>query len=140
MTFQNKETKPLRGIFPVESKQELPNVSKEFSAENQFYAVALEEEIIKKFMIILRSGRKFRVPYATLPITELSDKNDALFIMAYQLLIIIKGRNIAPIDEALASESLLWVSESFSEKDDGISPVFISNITIEGKAISKQVD
>ena len=60
--------------------------------------------------------------------------------MAYQLLIVVQGRNIEPIEEYLAEETLLWMSESPSGKDDGSLPVFISNIIIEGKAISKEVN
>ena len=145
MASQNKDQKQLRGIFPVDSKyshksQDSSDVQSVFSGKNQCYALMSEDETVKKFQVILRSGKKYRVPYALLPITELSDKNDELCIMAYQLLIVVQGRNIEPIEEYLAEETLLWMSESPSGKDDGSLPVFISNIIIEGKAISKEVN
>ena len=145
MPYQDKDQKKLRGIFPTDSKVFNKSADKldspaVFSTQGQFYAVASEDEIIKKFQLILRSGKKYRVPYALLPIAEISDCSDEISMIAYQLLITIKGRNLEPVEEYLADETLIWVKESPSRKDDGQSAVFISNITIEGKAINKQID
>ena len=145
MTSQNKDQKQLKGIFPEVSPDELDDgfsakVDTSFSNSDQLYALSSDDEIVKKFQLILRCGRKVRVPYAVLPIVEISDSKDQISIMAYGLLITIDGKNLGKIEEFLAEESLVWLRESFSKKDDGASEMFISKITIEGKAVSKKVE
>ena len=145
MKNQDKEPQKLKGIFPEILSDNLNGgfdgkAQTVFSNPDQLYALSADEMPLKKFLLILRSGRRFRVPYAVLPIVELSDSKDQISIMAYGLLITVDGRNLEPIEKYLAEETLVWLCESFSKKDDGTSEMFISKITIEGKAISRDVE
>ncbi|MDN5215048.1 hypothetical protein QQ020_23405 [Fulvivirgaceae bacterium BMA12] len=132
------ERNRLRETFP-KSLRDDRGVSETFGGPQQYYAIGSEDEVIKRFKLILRSGNKYSVPYSLLPILELSGSSE-LSIMAYGLLITIEGRNLEPVEEYLSNEILVWLKESSSGKDDGKSQVFISNIMIEGKAVSKQVE
>lgn len=102
----------------------------------QYYAIGADDEIIKRFKLQLRSGETFSIPYSLLPIYILTEGRE-LAIIAYELVIIITGRNLDPIEEYLSKETLLWIKESPSQKDDGQSPIYISDIAIKGKAIRK---
>lgn len=135
-----KNTNSLQGIFSADAKIYSSKSEETSVDEEQFYAVASKDQSLKKFQLILRSGEKYRIPYAILPITLLSDRCDELSMMAYGLLITIKGRNLEPIEHYLAEETLLWAREAPSSKDDGLENLFISNIGIKGKAISTQVE
>ena len=145
MQNQDKEHTKLKGIFPETSSEEF---SEQFDSKdyleadhsNQLYALSSDDSVLRKFKIILRCGRTFRIPYAVLPIVELSDSKDRISIMAYGLLITIEGKGLEVIEEYLAEEILLWLKESPSKKDDGTSRVFISKIILQGKAISKHVE
>ncbi len=106
------------------------------SKSKQYYAVGSQAEHIKRFKLILRSGQKYSIPYSLLPIYALSGGNK-ITIIAYELLITIEGRNLDAVEESLSKETVLWMKESPSQKDDGQSEVFISNIKIEGKAVNK---
>ncbi|MDO5970299.1 hypothetical protein Q4Q35_10825 [Flavivirga aquimarina] len=101
----------------------------------QYYAVG-SEDVTKRFDLILRSGNEYSIPYSLLPIYKLSG-GKKLDIIAYDLVITISGRNLAPVKKYLAKESLIWMKESPSGKDDGQSETFISNIEIKGEAVNK---
>jgi len=136
---KNKQNQ-LKGLFPVETSTERQPISNDSTGDsshlNQYYALMSDGNIARKFQLILRSGKRYRVPYALLPITEISDQNDEIRLHAFQLNITIQGRGLLPIEESLSAETLIWVRESFSNKDDGLFPVFVSSICIEGEAIA----
>lgn len=106
------------------------------SLTGQYYAVGSDDEIIKRFKLILRSGDIYSIPYSLLPIYKLSG-GKKITIMAYDLIITLKGRNLKPVEDCLSKETVIWIKESPSQSDDGQSDVFISDIDIEGKAINK---
>ena len=139
--FRN-EGKPLRGAFP-RSLQDIKEVhsngasSKVYENPGQHYAIASDDEIIKRFKLFLRSGEVYSVPYSLLPVFMLLGGKE-LIIKTYGVHISIKGRNLAPIEEYLSDEMLLWIKESASGKDDGKSNVFVSDILIRGKAMKHE--
>jgi len=100
------------------------------------YAVAAEGEFLKRFKLILRSGERYSLPYSILPIVILTEEQD-LQIKSHGIYITLKGRNLAAIEEYLFSESLLWVKEANTKLDSGEAYVFVSEILLAGKAISK---
>lgn len=112
----------------VTKEGELPNVS-----PTQFYAVSQEQ--VRHFDLILRSGKEYTLPYSLLPVSVL--EGETLKIIAYELHVHIKGRNLLKIRDYLKSETLLWLKESPSGKDDGASKVFISDIVARGKAVDE---
>ncbi|MDW3210278.1 MAG: hypothetical protein R8N23_10450 [Reichenbachiella sp.] len=140
MRYQDKDRTKLRGIFPAESKptdqdskQSSPAV---FSTTGQFYAIGAKGELVKRFEIILRSGKRYGISYSMLPISILADSS-LLYIKAYELLITIAGRNLDPIHDNLTQELLAWVKTSASGKDDGLASTFVKDITVEGDAVSE---
>nr|WKN34374.1 hypothetical protein K4G66_18520 [Tunicatimonas sp. TK19036] len=125
------------------SAQFQPDPNNRFKAEPsgsaQHYAVAIQNMVLKRFKLILRSGESYSLPYSLLPIYIFTDRGD-LLIKSYGILITIQGRNLKPIEEALSNETLLWVKESPSGQDSGDGFVFIADIHIEGKSISKMLN
>ncbi len=107
----------------------------EFSnlSPTQFYAVSQEQ--VKHFDLILRSGREYSLPYSLLPVPILD--GEILKLIAYELNVLIKGRGLRKIRDYLKSETLLWLKESPSGKDDGASKVFISDIIARGKTVDE---
>ncbi|MEP1782124.1 hypothetical protein [Reichenbachiella sp.] len=140
----NNEKKPLRGAFP-RSYQDIKEVrsssasSKLFENPAQHYAIASDDEIIKRFKLVLRSGEVYSVPYSLLPVFMLLGGKE-LIIKAYGVHVTIKGRNLNPIEEYLSNEMLLWIKESPSGKDDGKINVYVSDILIQGKAMKYSED
>lgn len=102
----------------------------------QYYEVAPESDLPKRFRIQLRSGEVFSFPYSLLPIFNLNAGKE-LTIMAYELHISIMGRNLGVVEDNLTKERITWLRESLSQKDDGEGSVFIGSITIKGKAVDK---
>ncbi|MEQ9230554.1 MAG: hypothetical protein RIF46_07710 [Cyclobacteriaceae bacterium] len=142
MRYQDKDRKKLRGIFPTESKKPNRETANEnspvvFSA-GQFYAIGSEGEVIRRFVLIQSSGKKFSFSYALLPVCFLED-NATLYLKAYELLITIKGRNLEPVLAHFNNEMILWVKSSQSGKDDGKSETFIKEILIEGEAVNEHI-
>jgi len=105
---------------------------------SQCYAIASEGEMVRRFEIILSSGKKYSFPYALLPICILED-GATLYIKAYELLISVTGRNLDPIHDHFSNELILWMSASLSGKDDGSGPTFIQDITVEGKTVDESI-
>ncbi|MFY0689079.1 MAG: hypothetical protein JXQ90_18050 [Cyclobacteriaceae bacterium] len=139
--FKNSR-KPLRGAFPrslQDNKEERSAPSNVYANPRQFYAIASENELVKRFKLFLRSGRTYSVPYSLLPVFILLE-GKKLVIKTYGIHIAIEGRNLAVLEEYLSDELLLWVKESPGGKDDGKSHVFVSDIYIQGKAIKHTED
>lgn len=102
----------------------------------QYYAVAINTDVVKRFDLILKSGTRHSVPYSLLPIYTLKAGNE-LEIAAYGLSITIKGRNLMPIYKSLSDENLLWMKESPSGKDDHETDCYISEIKISAEAFGQ---
>ena len=102
----------------------------------QFYAIGSENEVIRRFELIM-GDKKYSFPYALLPVCIL-ESNETLFIRAYELLITIKGRNLSPVHEHFNNENILWIKASASGKDDGSAPTFIREILIEGETVNER--
>jgi hypothetical protein len=62
-----------------------------------------------------------------------------IYIKAYELLITITGRNLEPLEMALSTEKVKMIKERLSGKDTGEAELFVTSITIEGKAVEKHV-
>lgn len=134
------EKNMLRGAFPRSLHDHKVTGSQQAKgSENrvvgQYYAIVSEQGTIKRFQLIQRSGCIHSIPYSLLPVYILSD-NQELLIKAYGMHISIHGRCLEIILRHLSDECLLWLKESKSGKDDGTSNVFISEIEIEGDAVS----
>lgn len=59
---------------------------------------------------------------------------------AYELLIIITGRDLEPLENALSTEKVKSIKESLSGTDTGEAEVFVGSITVEGKSVEKHVE
>ena len=102
------------------------------TAQMQYYAIGAEGEL--HFDLIKRSGREYSIPYPLLPYFILTD-NSLITIIAHELFISVEGRNLRQVRDHLKKRTLIWMKESPSGKDDGQANVFISNISIGGKAL-----
>jgi len=101
-------------------------------------AIGGEYEVVKRFAIILRTGETINVPYALLPVIMLTEQSE-LVIRAYGLLIKINGRNMRALAEYATQEILVFAKESPSGKDTGEDFIFISDIKITGRTVSKEL-
>lgn len=136
--MKEQERKPLRGIFPrLSPPDERKEEENEPRNEQQYYAIASEQEVPIRFKLFQASNKKYSIPYALLPICIQPD-SAMIYIKAYELLISISGRNLDPIEEHLTNQTLKWVRASKSGKDDGSSETFVRDITVEGQAVDIQ--
>ena len=99
----------------------------------QAYAVA-QKGVIKRFHIYLRSGERYSIPYSLLPIFILIS-NQELIIKAHELSITITGKGLDQIEDALSTETLLYIKQNPTDKDDGTASVFIQDIQCEGEIL-----
>lgn len=142
MDEQKDETNLLRGAFP-RSFRDIKEVhpkgasSKVYETPGQYYAIASDDEVVKRFKLILRTGRIYSVSYSLLPVFILLEGKE-LIIKTYGVHVIIKGRNLDPIEEYLSNEMLIWIKESMSGKDGGKTNAFVSEILIRGKAMKHE--
>ena len=129
---------PLNDIF-----KDQHNLPKDMSLEHeashledyQAYAVASDDEVVKRLRVFLRNGHRLSIPYSLLPVFILNTEAE-LIIKAYELLIIIKGRGLARLEEELSLERVVFIRESPSEYDDETNLIFIESITVSGEAIT----
>ncbi|MEM9297179.1 MAG: hypothetical protein AAGA64_02220 [Bacteroidota bacterium] len=110
------------------------NERKTLRAE-QIYAIAGENEIVKRFQFKLKSGEIYSLPYSLLPAYILTSEGQ-LVVRAYGLIATITGRNMMALEEYFNAERILWIRESATGLDTGESHIFIDNIDIEGRTIS----
>ena len=110
------------------------NERKTLRAE-QIYAIAGENEIVKRFQFKLKSGEIYSLPYSLLPAYILTSEGQ-LVVRAYGLIATITGRNMMALEEYFNAERILWIRESATGLATGASPIFIANIEKEGRAIS----
>ncbi len=129
------EKKLLRGAFPKTirevkgSNSPIADLNKRRKS-TQLFAVTSQGEVASSFKVLTRYGRSYTVKYAHLP--HVVHEGSELFIILYDLQILITGRGLEVIDDAMANSELLWVKESPSGKDDEKSSVFIEEIQARG--------
>lgn len=104
--------------------------------QEQLVALGHEKEVLKRFQIILRSGKALSVPYSMLPVFILTEESD-LIVRAYGFLATLKGRNLKALDSYFHDERVLFVKESASGTDTGDLSIFISTIEITGRSVSE---
>jgi hypothetical protein len=141
MRHQNRDGQQLRGIFPKESRDD-KNSSKNNPASSldgagQYYALGTKDEPIKRFELIQNASR-YSLSYSLLPVSIL-ENSSTLYLRAYELMVTIMGRNLDPIHEHFCNERILWVKASPSGKDDGTASTFVSEIRVEGDAVSTTI-
>lgn len=130
-----EEKKLLRGAFPKTTREvkgsnsPIADLNKRRKS-TQLFAVVTQGETATSFKVLTRYGRSYTVKYAHLP--HVIHQGAELFIILYDLQILITGRGLETIDEAIANAELLWVKESSSGKDDEKSTVFIETIQARG--------
>jgi hypothetical protein len=114
------------------------NDNKHIAHKEQLVAIGDDKQIVRRFQIILRSGKAISVPYSILPVFILTE--DAhLIIRAYGFIATLKGRNLKALDAYLNDERVLFIKESASGTDTGDEHIFIANIEIAGKAVSESL-
>ena len=131
MSKINTDQDPLQGAFHLQKSKGIMNNDVEINnTAYQAYAVS-HEKLIKRFKLYLRSGERISIPYALLPITILLS-NQKLLIRTLGLDVTISGRGLDLIDEAISTETLLYIKQNASDYDDAQSNVFIKDILCEG--------
>ncbi|MBL7681773.1 MAG: hypothetical protein JNK00_00315 [Flavipsychrobacter sp.] len=111
-------------------------LSKENNNDNTkpYYAAETGTAFIKRFKLILRTGKVVSIPYAFLPVITLTAEKD-LIISTHDLEIFIRGRKLHKISEALSEERVVWIRESNTSIDTGDDDVYVSDILIKGEWI-----
>jgi hypothetical protein len=104
----------------------------------QLYALGEENEIVRRFQLISRTGEIISVPYSLLPAFILTENCD-IIIRAYGLLVVIQGRNLRALENYFNDEKVLWIRESASGTDTGDAHIFITSIQITGRSVSKEL-
>lgn len=134
MEDNGKTPDNLKKEFTGQGSYSRQNGTKDTGETTQFYAVGATGALIECFDLILRPGQEYSIPYALLPVFCI-EEGSTLFILAYELRITVKGRNLYPVRDALKNKTLIWIRESTSQKDDDAIDVFVSSIELEGKII-----
>ncbi|MEP0296509.1 MAG: hypothetical protein ABJE13_16625 [Reichenbachiella sp.] len=96
----------------------------------QAFAVTSNNERAMRFKLHTREGQVYSVPYSLLPVFVLSEGKE-LRVIAHDIEATISGRNLDVIEDYLSGGQLLWLKESPSGKDDGVSQVFIQRMDIQ---------
>ena len=131
---ETNENTHLRGAFPKtiqagNGNSPIADLNKHRKS-SQLFAVASKGQIASCFKVITRYGRSYSIKYAHLPHVVL--EGSELYIILYDLQVLITGRGLEVIEEAIAKSTLFWVKESPSGKDDEKSSVFIDGIQVKG--------
>ena len=125
----------LRGAFPktiIQDKdhpQEVVDLGKR-KGSTQFFAVVSNGGFTDHFNVITPYGRSYAIKYALLPHIVL--EGSLLMIILPDLQVRIKGRNLDVVYGHIGRSELIWIKQSPSGKDDGVSQVFISEIQVRG--------
>ena len=98
-------------------------------------AVASEGQYVRRFRLILRSGKVYNLSYSLIPNIILTEDHRLIIRTLEDLYIEITGRNLGALEEYFAQEVVKWVRESPSNIDDGEAYIFISTIQVNGPAI-----
>ena len=129
------EKKLLRGAFPKTIREvkgddsPIADLNKR-RGSTQLYAVTSKGERAGSFKVLTRYGRSYTIKYAHLPHVVL--EAGELYIILFDLQVLITGRGLDAIEEAIADSTLLWVRESPSGKDDEKASTFIDEILVRG--------
>ena len=75
------------------------------------------------------------MPYSLLPVTILVS-NQILIIKTHDMIITVTGKGLDKVDDALSSETLLYIRQNVNDYDDGSSSVFIKDIQCEGDLLT----
>lgn len=120
-------------------KRQLPeNLSSQFhngdltkhEEQKHYYGLETGNRVVRRFKLLLRSGKTVSIPYAYLPVITLTAEKQ-LVINTHDLTITIKGRGLHKIEEWLTEEKVLWIQESHTTTDTDEGDVFVSEIKTE---------
>jgi hypothetical protein len=100
----------------------------------KYYAVDNGGRPIKRFHLMKTNGQSLSIPYAMLPIISLNVEAH-LLIMAHDIKIIIKGRNMQKLYEVFCGEIVMWVKESETTLDDESEDIYVDSIEIKSDLI-----
>ena len=103
------------------------------SVSEQYFAIGTEP----RFKLLLRSGAAYSVQYATISLISLWEDRSGLSILAPDLHIAVRGRNLIDLLGYFNNEEILYLKESASGTDVGQKGVFISSIQLEGEALEQ---
>lgn len=96
------------------------------------YKVDRSDKYVPKLGLILKSGKRYYIPYSYQPFIEYSP-SVGLSLMTSQFRIEITGRGLDEIVDHLYNDRVQWIKESNQRIDDKSESVYISSIKIEGK-------
>ncbi|MEO9804807.1 MAG: hypothetical protein ABJF04_16245 [Reichenbachiella sp.] len=135
MNQQRENRKLLRGSFPKTSQEAKGGARPSADLRSprmpeQAFAVTSNNERAMRFKLHTREGQVYSVPYSLLPVFVLSEGKE-LRVIAHDIEATISGRNLDVIEDYLSGGQLLWLKESPSGKDDGVSQVFIQRMDIQ---------
>ncbi len=128
MTDQNKNI-----------KMKFTNRTSNFSGAGQvnhdtdYFGVEQGKINLRRFKLLLRTGKQVSIPYAFLPIIILEHEG-LIHIKTNDLNITIEGRGLKALEEHLSQEKVRWIKESISGNDQN-EAVFIKHILIDGDII-----
>ena len=100
--------------------------------QSSYYKIDHSNKHVPKLGIILRSGKKYYIPYSYQPFIEYTPEI-GLSLITSQFRIDITGRGLNEIMEHLYSDRVQWIKESNQRVDDNSESVYITSITIQGK-------
>lgn len=82
----------------------------------------------------LKTGRQVSIPYASLPVIDYLPEG-ILKILSPGVDIVIKGRNLNLIAQALINDQVIWIKESLTGIDDQMEDLFVAEIRIGGSLV-----
>lgn len=129
----SEENKNLKSNFIGRTKIRPEGLQNGGSNEKQYsyFGIERNNKTIRRFKLILRSGKQVSIPYAFLPVIVLENEG-FVCIKTKDISISIKGRGLKPLEEYLSKEVVRWIKESVSKRDTKETEDFISEIVIDG--------
>lgn len=130
----NEENKSLKSNFIGRTKIRPEGVPSGASREKHYnyFGVERNSKTLRRFKLILRSGRVVSIPYAFLPVMVL-EHDGLVCIKTSDLSIEIRGRGLTALEEYLSKEVVRWIKESSSKRDTKETEDFVSEIVIDGE-------
>lgn len=101
--------------------------------DTDYFGVEQGKTILRRFKLLLRTGKQVSIPYAFLPIIILEHEG-LIHIKTNDLHITIEGRGLKALEEHLSQEKVRWIKESVSGLDQE-EAVFIKHILMDGDII-----
>ena len=99
-----------------------------------YFGVAGQDQVVKRFKLIFKTGKMISIPYAMLPIIYF-DPVQNLTIKTSELVVSISGRSLHIIEDFFSMELVTWIKESPTQIDDGKANSFVSEIRIENEIL-----